>query len=129
MSTKDTGRARMARLFREQGEGCARLGSPLYAELLRRAGDDIDAGGVLADVLAGHEDDHGPSALALRLAGAVHRIVLSGRAPALAAYYPSVGGAADASAAWPAFRDVVAAYKSEIRTLIESPPQTNEVGR
>jgi hypothetical protein len=119
----------MARLFREQGDGCARLGSPLYAELLCRAGDDIDAAGVLADVLAGHEEDSGPSALALRLAGAVHRIVLSGRAPELAAYYPSVGGSADADAAWPAFRDVVASNPDEIRSLIRTPPQTNEVGR
>jgi hypothetical protein len=125
----DSGRARMARLFREQGDGCARLGSPLYAELLRRAGDDIDRGGVLADVLGGHEEDPGSSALALRLAGAVHRIVLSGRAPDLAPYYPSAGGTADAEAAWPAFRDTVAAHDQEIRALIESPPQTNEVGR
>src|SRR5437763_1692936 len=104
----------MARLFREQGDGCARLGSPLYAELLRLCGDDIEGGGVLADVLAGHEEDPGPSALALRLVGAVHRIVLSGRAPELAPYYPSVGGTADATAAWPAFRDVVAANKHDI---------------
>src|SRR4051794_9285777 len=119
----ETGRARMARLFREQADGCGRLGSPLYAGLLAHAGDDIDRGGALADILAGHEEDSGPSALALRLAGAVHRIVLSGRAPGLAAYYPSVGGRADADAAWPHFRQAVADNVDEIRALLASPPQ------
>src|SRR5436190_4618301 len=125
----ETGRARMARLFREQADGCGRLGSPLYAGLLAHAGDDIDRGGLLADVLAGHEDDSGPSALALRLAGAVHRLVLAGRAPELADYYPSVGGVANAEGAWPHFRQTVADNAAEIRTLLVAPPQTNEVGR
>jgi hypothetical protein len=80
-------------------------------------------------VLHGHEEDQGPSALALRLAGAVHRLVLEGKAPGLAPYYPSVGGIADADAAWPEFRDTVEAHADEIRRLIETPPQTNEVGR
>src|SRR4051795_11770882 len=118
----ETGRARMARLFREQADGCGRLGSPLYAGLLAHAGNDIDHDGVLADVLAGHEEDSGPSALALRLAGAVHRIVLSGRAAGLAAYYPSVGGEADAQRAWPEFRNVVRQHPDEVRALIGSPP-------
>jgi hypothetical protein len=123
------GRRRLARLFREQADGCARLGSPLYAGLLTRAADDIEAGGPLADLLVGHEDDEAPSALALRVAGAVHRLVLDGRAPALAAYYPSVGGTPQLDGAWPAFRAIVADRADEIRSLLHSPPQTNEVGR
>ena len=79
-------------LFRTQARACAELGSPMYAELLERAADDLAAGGVTAEVIAGHEDDSGPSALALRLVGSVHRLVLERRAGELAAYYPSVGG-------------------------------------
>ena len=67
-------------LFRTQARACGELGSPMYAELLERAADDLAAGGVTAEVLAGHEDDPGPSALALRLAGSVHRLVLERRA-------------------------------------------------
>ena len=37
----------------------------------------------------------------LRVIGAVHKLVLSGAAPALAAHFPSVGGDGDAAAAWP----------------------------
>ena len=68
----------MSEQFRKQAQACGNLGSPMYAELLGLVADDIDAEGVTATVLAGHEDDPGPSALALRLAGSVHRLVLEG---------------------------------------------------
>ena len=64
----------------------------MYGELLARLADDLDAGGPTATVLRGHEQDPGPSGLALRLVGSLHRLVLAGRAPELAAYYPTVGG-------------------------------------
>ena len=48
-----------------------------------------------AELLTGRGDDPVGSALALRFLGAVHRIVLDGRAPDLAALYPSVGGVSD----------------------------------
>jgi hypothetical protein len=125
----DTGRERLARLFRLQAQQCGDLGSLLYARLLMSAAADIDADGVIADVLVGHESDPARSALALRLVGAVHRIVLEGRAPELAATYPSAGGTPSADATWPAFRSVVAANYDEIRQRILLPPQTNEIGR
>ena len=81
-----------AEAFRQQGEGCAALGSHMYAELLHGLARDIDQRGPTARVLRAHEDDPGPSALALRLLGSVHRLVLERRAGGLAAYYPSVGG-------------------------------------
>ena len=46
----------------------------------------------MAEALAGHEDDPLESMLQLRFMGAVHRLALAGRAPALAAVYPSCGG-------------------------------------
>ena len=78
-------------------------------------------------VLRGYEDDPGPSALALRLMGGVHRLVLSGEAPALAAHYPSVGGVPDEP--WPAFRATLRAHTKKLRTLSGRPVQTNEVAR
>ena len=115
--------------FRTQAAACLALGSPLYAELIDRLADDLESGGPTFDVLAGHESDAGPSALALRLMGAVHRLVLEGEAPALAEYYPSVGGVADAKAAWPALRDVLARDRIRLVPLLDQAPQTNEVGR
>jgi hypothetical protein len=64
-------------------------------------------------VLRGHEDDPGESVLALRLMGAVHRLVLRGDAPALAAHYRSVGG--HPGEAWPAFADVLRDHRDELR--------------
>jgi hypothetical protein len=120
---------RMVALVREQADACAVLGSPLYEYLLHRVADDIEAGGPAYDVLRGHENDPGPSALALRLMGGVHRLVLERRAPALALTYPSVGGTGDADAAWAALRPVLSEFAEELRARLAQPPQTNEVGR
>lgn len=120
-------------MLRLQAGACSQLGSPLYADLLLHAADDLLAGGRVAEVLDGYLDDQLRSALALRLLGGVHAIVLSGRAPALAAFYPSAGGRPErrrgSPRAWAAFRQVLADYPDEIRSWLDHPPQTNEVGR
>ena len=113
--------------MRWQAEWCDRLGSPLYGSLLLEAADDADAGGPVAQALAGHETDPLESMLQLRFMGAMHRLALAGRAPELAAVYPSTGG--DGANPWPAFRATVAAHLAELRELVERPVQTNEVGR
>jgi len=82
----------LSELLRRQAQGCQELGSPLYDELLNRVADDVESGGDFVRVFAGHEDDRARSAVGLRLMGAVHRLVLERRAPALAVHYPSVGG-------------------------------------
>lgn len=68
------------RLLR-QAEWCQTLGSRLYSTLLHHAAVDIRAGGVCFAVLRDHHDDPQESALALRFLGAVHRLVLEGKAP------------------------------------------------
>jgi hypothetical protein len=84
-------------------------------------------------VLDGYLDTPGRNALALRMLGGVHALVLTGRAPELAAFYPSAGGTADpgngASLAWPAMRQVLADHAELVRAWLAHPPQTNEVGR
>lgn len=113
---------------RVQAGWCERLGSPLYADLLRRAADDVEAGGPVWQVLRGRETDPEEFYVALRLMGSVHRLVLQGRAPALAAHYPSAGGR-PGPGAWEAFRAAVEERTEELRGLLDLPPQTNEVGR
>jgi hypothetical protein len=115
--------------FETQAAACLDLGSPMYGAMLDRAADDIEAGGPVADVLVGHEDDPGPSALALRLLGSVHRLVLERRAGSLAAYYPSVGGTWEAEGGWSAFRALVGEQPEAVREWLDRAPQTNEVGR
>ncbi|HET6570678.1 MAG TPA: DUF2332 domain-containing protein [Solirubrobacterales bacterium] len=117
----------VAERLRIQAVYCERIGSPLYAGLLERAAADFEAGGPLADVLRGHEDDPADSMLALRLMGAVNRLVLRGVEPALGELYAA--GERDPEAEWAEFRAVVEGNAAQLRELIERPVQTNEVGR
>lgn len=120
----------LARRIRRQSGACAQLGSRLYAYLLDRVASDVEAGGPGWEILRGHDLPPGSSP-ALRLMGAVHRVVLEGRAPGLARYYPTAGGELvdDPTEVWPPFRTVLGEHKIELRRRMNSPVQTNEVGR
>ena len=78
--------------FRYQRDGLAT--SPLYHRLLGVAVDDAEQQGICAEVLAQTPEGVDPvlDALPLRFLGGVHRLVLDGRAPDLARFYPSAGG-------------------------------------
>jgi len=119
----------LAATMRVQERWCHALGSPLYGSLLAALALDIEAGGPALALLRGHETDPPGSALALRLLGGVHRLVLEGRAPDLAAFYPSAGGDAGRGDPWPAFRALLASEADALRELLARPVQTNEVGR
>jgi len=111
----------LAAQLRWQGAACGSLGSEFYAVLLGRLADDAEAGGPTARVLAGHEDDAIDSLLALRLLGGVHRRVLLGLEPLLAAHYPSTGGDGDAAAAADVALDVLDAQADELRDSLARP--------
>jgi hypothetical protein len=129
----------LASLLRIQAGHCARLGSPLYADLLERAAADAAEGGPVAQVLRGHESDPPDSMLALRLMGAVHRRLLEGVLPELGRRYLHSGvpcvrmgdkrNTADGEDVWEAFRQALVAEADDIRGLLARPVQTNEVGR
>ena len=68
------------------------------------------------------------AAVPLRFAGALHALVLSGRAPELAAVYPPAAPDDDA-ALWRALLDALAAHDGFVHDWLDSPPQTNEVQR
>jgi hypothetical protein len=121
---------RAAFLLRDQASYCAAMGSPLYAELLERAADDAAARGPVFELLEPFEAKSlRADALALRLMAAVHRLVLTGEAPRLAAHYPTAGGTAGPDGAWDAFLELVATRAETLRPLVAIPCQTNEVGR
>ena len=120
-------------LLRQQAAACRGLGSPLYGDLLTHAADDVLAGGPAADVLAGHMAARVASAMPLRMLAGAHALALSGEAPDLAAFYPSAGGTASpgrgGAQAWDALRRTLADRRDVIRSWLDRPPQTNEVGR
>jgi hypothetical protein len=118
-------REQLASTFRVQAGWCGRLGSPLYAGVLERAALDIEAGGPVWSVVGPYAERPPRFAHHLRMLGAVHRLVLSGGAPELAAHYPSTGGDGDVEATWRVLRELLAAEP----VTLERAVQTNEVGR
>jgi hypothetical protein len=108
-----------------QADACRMIGSPLYAGLLERASEDVEARGPTWDVLRGHEHDPRFSVLGLRLLGAVNRRVLTGQEPALGDAYRE----GRIPEAWEQLHQVLRRNKAELRQSLERPVQTNEVGR
>ena len=123
-------RERAAFLLRDQASYCDAMGSPLYARLLEHAADDAAAGGaVFALVEPFDAPNVRADALALRLMAAVHRLVLTGEAPRLAAHFPTAGGREGIDGAWEAFLELVTERKDRLQPLVAQSCQTNEVGR
>lgn len=123
--------ADLARRCDSQAAVCRRNGSPFYAALLTRAAEDVRAGGPTRTIMASAPATRSGAddALALQLMGAVHRLVLEGRLPALAAEYPSTGGSGDPEAAWPLLREALEREREAVTRLFHHAVQTNEVGR
>ena len=119
---------RVLRVLAFQEAACQGSASPLYTRILQAVAADARGGGVCARVLAGRPEEPFGSALALRFLAAVHRVVLDGRAPELAAFYPSVGGSNDGDPG-PAFMTTVQRHRAEVTRRTDDPVQTNEVGR
>jgi hypothetical protein len=115
--------------LRAQAEQCALHGSPLTGALLYGAADDYDQRGPAYDLMAPLADDPSGTVPSLRLAGALHRLVLERRAPELALYYPSVGGTGPVTDVWKVARRTIADHLDELRKAARRPVQTNEVGR
>jgi hypothetical protein len=116
-------------VVRLQSEACGRAGSPLYARILEGVCVDLTAGGICADILAADPEEPLTSALALRFLGALHRIVLEGREPELARFYPSAGGDPSRGDPVPPFLTAVLRHRDEIVRRLPRGVQTNEVGR
>jgi hypothetical protein len=93
--------------------GCAVNGSPFYAGVLGNIVADWESGGITSELLPASWERPLQDAAVLRLLGAVHRIVLEGRAPELARFYPSARGD-DQGDPWPAFLRVLDENRAEI---------------
>ena len=115
--------------FRRHADMLARSGrSPLYVELMRAAAEDIERGGEVARLLEGIPVPPG-SVPQLRLMAALHYLVLAGRAPALAAFYPSAGGDRAPAGVWPVVLATIAEHSDEVKERLHRTVQTNEPGR
>lgn len=113
--------------FTAQANACRDLGSPftgrvidLFSAVLT---SDTKTGRRLLEWSGNIRDD----VPALRLAGGLHRLVLSNRDEALADLYRT--RSEDQVALASALAQSIAVYDDELSSGLDSPPQTNEVGR
>lgn len=114
---------------RAQAEACLALGSPFTARLLSLVADRLRPGTPVAETLLSWPADRlQPDAVALRLAGALHHLVLTGQAQVLARLYASRGNVADAQL-WHALDAALRLKAGPILDTLALAPQTNEVGR
>jgi hypothetical protein len=115
-------------LVRAQRKGCAIGGSVLYETVLDAVLADLAADGVCRAVLEPYASEPHGRAVVLRFLAAVHELVLDGRAPELAAHYPSAGGTPGADVGT-VFLATVIDHVEALVELTAEPIQTNEVGR
>ncbi|HEX3765509.1 MAG TPA: DUF2332 family protein [Kofleriaceae bacterium] len=115
--------------FREQAHFCDQYGSPFMARLIEQLARDVEAGGPTAQLVAGWPRSPRADALSLRISGALHAAVLSGRDPELAAEYPAAQPAWDIARVWPRAQRLLARERDWIAGFLGSAPQTNETRR
>lgn len=113
--------------FRAQAQACASLDSPFMARLCTLLGDRLAPDTPLTRRLFDWPGDLTPrgESVPLRLAGALHALVLQG--DALAAVYPP-HEVSDA-ALWAAVEAALERRAAFVGAFLDSPPQTNEVRR
>ena len=128
MTLADAERATLLETIETQRFGCEMAGSPLYADVLGVVAKDVRNGGPIGRLLEPVAAAPFGDAVLLRLLAGLHLLVLEGRAPDLAAHFPSAGGEPGRRLA----RDVVAtveAHADELAVRLTQGVQTNEVGR
>jgi hypothetical protein len=120
----------VAKVFRTQARSSAELGSPFMARLHTLFADRLAPGTPITDRLFDWPGDMGAGGgvVPVRLAGALHALVLDGTDPALAAVYADPG-ALDDEALWAAISGAMARHEARILSWLDRVPQTNEVRR
>ncbi len=113
--------------FEAQADACDRLGSPFTARLCRLLAGILDGTTGSGRRIAGWSGDPRGDALALRMCGGLHRLVLDGRDDTLAAVYPP--HRADDESLARAVGQAIASHDEALLAALDLPPQTNEIGR
>lgn len=115
--------------FVRQASACRELGSPFTARLCTITAARLTADDTVGEKILSWSGDPSPGgdSVPLRLAGALHALVLSGSDEQLASIYPP--HAAEADDLWNAVDNALRAHASFILDRLKSAPQTNEVRR
>jgi hypothetical protein len=110
--------------FRGQAASCRSMGSALTASVLEALADGLDENTATGRAILGWTGEPLTDALPLRLAGGLHALARSGNEVLLTTLYRQ--GQGDPAAI---LADVVRRHDQRLLGWLDSPPQTNEVGR
>lgn len=113
--------------FLSQAEACEKLGSPFTAQLCRILAAELDGGTKTGDRILGWRGSLKADAVALRLCGGLHQLVLLENDAVLQSVYPPNYPTATALAA--AVTDAIGRHDEFLYRVLDSAPQTNEVAR
>jgi hypothetical protein len=122
-------RAKLIETIELQRFGFRNLGSTFYDRLADELATVILEDGPVWSVLAPFAAAPFEDAYVLRFFAGIHKRVLDGSTPALAAYFPSTGGDGDARSAMATIVELLEESPEVVRDALAVPPQTNEVGR
>jgi hypothetical protein len=116
--------------FADQAGWAEKLESPFMARLTATLGTRLDRSTEVGRRLLDWPGNPAAGAdnVALRLCGGLHALVRSGAAPRLAACYPP-NPMPDAKTLWTAVDAALHDHEAALLPWLDSPPQTNEVGR
>ena len=117
----------LAAHFEHQASACDALGSPFTARVCRVLVALIDDTTRTGQRILGWPGNPRADALALRICGGLHRLVLEDADPALAAVYPPRH--ADDAALAAAVAAALRRHDNVLAATLDSAPQTNEIAR
>jgi len=115
--------------FRGQGKSCAMLGSPFMGRLMPLLAERLKPDSPVARRVLDWQGNvgSGGQSVPLRLAGALHGLVLDGVDADLIAAYPP--NAVDDQVLWHAVSGAFKRHEARIMAWLDHAPQTNEVRR
>lgn len=111
----------------QQAAACDALGSPFTARLCRLLIALLDDGTATGRRVLAWPGDPRADALALRLCGGLHRLVIEERDPALVVAYPA--NSVDDGTLSAAVAGALARHDAALAAGLDSAPQTNEIAR
>lgn len=119
--------ATVAEHFERQALACEGLGSPFTGRICRTLIAVLDRGTETGRTVLDWPGDPAADALALRLCGGLHALVLDAADAGLARCYPPHDVSRDALAG--AVADALSAHDGRLAAGLALPPQTNEIAR
>ncbi|MEM7464307.1 MAG: DUF2332 family protein [Pseudomonadota bacterium] len=117
--------------FRETGESCRALGSDFTARLCHVIASRLTKDGVVGNAILNWQGDASNKGdiVAIRLAGALHSLVITGADQALAQVYPPNLPPTDDDAFWNVLSASLDTHGEAIVERLQFAPQTNEIRR